>query len=516
MKPWTARSRCSVALLMNPQGRVPSFMVSHAWGEDIEELEEAIDSCLLERDVKLEQDPAIWLCFLALYQPSMDQHRTCPGPTICAQLEREPFESVIELRRQEAPLTMIAAHTTRQDIYQRLWCPMELFHAINEKVDVWMAASPAYRQSLLKTFEYWRNMAVSDEDALHLWSESGPGQTELSLAVNTKAAHCSSVDDELRIRSEIEKSSGGYKHLDAVVLSLRKRETLRCANRSSFPLTTLEPSTVVSLLKSAGFSAANLHESGYTVCKLKSGGFTLRELTAGDCNLGELVRAGFTLPELKAAGCLAGKLKSEGYSVWELMSAGFQASELKAAGLSLAELVSVHFPLRDLVGAGYTKRELESEGLRASELKAAGYSLGELKSAGFSVLELKSAGFEVSELTAAGVSLIKLKFAGIGASELRGAGFALNELKSAGFGVSELEATGYSLVEFLLVRFPLPELVAAGHTKSKLKSAGFGADALKKAGYTASELLSIQFMWSELLAAGYTKEDWYVQTPIAE
>eukprot|EP00927_Polykrikos_kofoidii_P001943 TRINITY_DN10751_c0_g1_i1.p1 TRINITY_DN10751_c0_g1~~TRINITY_DN10751_c0_g1_i1.p1 ORF type:complete len:404 (+),score=50.87 TRINITY_DN10751_c0_g1_i1:137-1213(+) len=311
VKPWTSRSPCSVALLLNPRGVVPTFMVSHAWGEDIEELEDALDACFLERNIRVEEEFSIWICFLALYQPSADQNGTHLGPTIRAQIDQQPFESVIGLRHLGAPLTMIAAHTTREDIYRRLWCPKELFQAIDEQVEVWMAPSPAYRQSLLRTFEYWRQMASSDDEALNLWSASGARGTAVSLAVDTQAARCSCVEDERRIRGEIEASDGGYTHLDAVVLSLRKRETLACASRSRIPQRSLNPSIVVSLLKAAGFSAGSLNESGYRASQLKSAGFLLHDLIA----------AGFTADELMSAGYTVGDFESEQSTLCEILSA---------------------------------------------------------------------------------------------------------------------------------------------------------------------------------------------------
>eukprot|EP00927_Polykrikos_kofoidii_P028654 TRINITY_DN24964_c0_g3_i1.p1 TRINITY_DN24964_c0_g3~~TRINITY_DN24964_c0_g3_i1.p1 ORF type:complete len:569 (+),score=86.83 TRINITY_DN24964_c0_g3_i1:221-1708(+) len=480
MKPWTAKSRCSVALLLNQNGVVPSFMVSHAWGEDIEELEQAIDSCFVERNVILDKDPVIWICFLALYQAAVDDNQTFPGPTIRAQIDRAPFESVIGLRRQGAPLTMIAVHTTREDIYRRLWCPKELFQAIGERVDVWMAASPTYRHSLLDTFRYWRSMAACEEDAVHLWSRSGPSQTGLSLAVDTEAARCSSVDDEERIRREIEGSHGGYAHLDDVVLSLRKRETLACASRSNVVTTRSVVSVVVRLLKMAGFNAAALRESGYKASDLKAEGFALSELTVGGYAAMELKSAGFQASEFLLAGYKARELKSAGFDVSELKAAGYVARELKFAGYEASELLLVGFTPRELIPAGFAASKLKAAGYDAREVYLAGLEAAELKAASYWGRELKSAGFVASELKRAGFGVQELISAGFEASVLKAAGYDVRELKSAGFEASSLKAAGYVARELESAGFQASELKAAGYRGREVRSTGFGIFQLKR------------------------------------
>merc|ERR1712190_530476 len=64
---WTAEACCSIALLLNHNGLQAKIMCSHAWGEDNEELQDALEAFTKKK--LLSKDVAIWLCTLALYQP---------------------------------------------------------------------------------------------------------------------------------------------------------------------------------------------------------------------------------------------------------------------------------------------------------------------------------------------------------------------------------------------------------------------------------------------------------------
>ena len=71
----------------------------------------------------LEEETAIWVCTLAIYQAHKDGGR---GPSIPEQLDLQttPFECVIN---NLPPLPncagglMLAVHTTSQELYGRLW-----------------------------------------------------------------------------------------------------------------------------------------------------------------------------------------------------------------------------------------------------------------------------------------------------------------------------------------------------------------------------------------------------------
>ena len=78
--PWTLRSSCSIALLLNPTGRAPNAMASHvtacvwawvhlafvqAWAEDNEEFEDAL--ARFQEHHSLSDDFSLWICTFGQY-----------------------------------------------------------------------------------------------------------------------------------------------------------------------------------------------------------------------------------------------------------------------------------------------------------------------------------------------------------------------------------------------------------------------------------------------------------------
>lgn len=87
VKPWTAGTGNSVALLLNHQRPVAAqLMISHAWGEEIDECGEAL--MLHFSRYKILDDAACWFCVFSIYQPS-----DCL--TISEQLAMDPFGRVL-------------------------------------------------------------------------------------------------------------------------------------------------------------------------------------------------------------------------------------------------------------------------------------------------------------------------------------------------------------------------------------------------------------------------------------
>jgi len=66
--PWTAGTGNSVALLMNPETKAAHAMITHAWGESMDELEDALRGFQKAHD--LPDDFRVWLCTLSMYQPN--------------------------------------------------------------------------------------------------------------------------------------------------------------------------------------------------------------------------------------------------------------------------------------------------------------------------------------------------------------------------------------------------------------------------------------------------------------
>jgi len=422
--PWTAKSSCSMALLLNPGGLPAKLMFSHAWGEDIEELEEAIDTCIREHGMEGE-DPSLWICWLSILQ-SKASYPSGPGPTIAEQIAVDPFGKVIATHGAGLE-SMVAVHTTREDMYGRLWCPKELFDAIRCRVPIWMASSSAYRNELLANFRYWRGLSGSDEEAVQLWALAGANTKGLALAVDTERAKCSSAVDERRIRSEIERSEGRYKVLNDVILTLRKKQTLEH----------MKIALVLDCLRNGG-----------VVCK--EAGFTAQDLQLAGLSATELIRARFTPMEGRSAGYTLAELKKAGYALRELKEAGYTMKELRTQGYTLGELEELlkAFTVKELGGAG----ELKEVGLSGYDLMRAGYTLTELKEE-YTLQELKKE-------------------------------YTLNELKEA-YTLKELEEA-YTLKE-LKEACTLKEMKNAGYTLAELEIAGYTATELKKAHFDGAE-----------------------------
>jgi len=203
--PWSENTGNSIALLMNQTGLKAKLMVSHAWGEDNEELIEAITSYCKAKS--LPADIAIWLCTFALYQAEDGV-----GPTIEEQLQQDPFNKVIQSR----PQVMVAIHTSTANLYERLWCPFEMHKAIAYEIEVHAAPSRAYVEQLKSSYAYFERFAGGDKkDALEMFILK-------NLKVNTAAAQCSSEADTKNIRKAIE-IDGGFELLDKAIFVLRKQ-----------------------------------------------------------------------------------------------------------------------------------------------------------------------------------------------------------------------------------------------------------------------------------------------------
>ena len=81
VKPATRGTGCSYALLLNKEAPVQAeLMISHAWGEDVEELEDA----LMRSHAMVSEQTPVWFCLLSIYQTGDEVGD--PGPTIKSSL----------------------------------------------------------------------------------------------------------------------------------------------------------------------------------------------------------------------------------------------------------------------------------------------------------------------------------------------------------------------------------------------------------------------------------------------
>lgn len=247
--PWTKGTGCSVSLLMNETPMQAEVMISHAWGEDMEQVCQ-----ILQDDVS--DATVVWFCILANYQPQDG----C-GPSISEQLARDPFGRVIRQASQ-----MLVLHTTTAAVYTRLWCCFEMGEAALQlaTVDRKFAVMHDHSSLVLETVKAKRNarnqllagavfviaalMLVLLEMYMKCYAGTGTcgdlpiivwlvygfcfavpcilgaclryAYYDRELQVDTANASCSNEDDTAMITEKL-KGSGGFAALDNRILALR-------------------------------------------------------------------------------------------------------------------------------------------------------------------------------------------------------------------------------------------------------------------------------------------------------
>merc|ERR1712232_452453 len=105
VKPFTAGTGCSVALLENPSPAEQAeahFMLSHSWAQCMDEVEDALLRIfgIPEKDARsgysldgrrvADGSARVWFCIAALYQPEDGA-----GPSVDDQVKMDPFGCVI-------------------------------------------------------------------------------------------------------------------------------------------------------------------------------------------------------------------------------------------------------------------------------------------------------------------------------------------------------------------------------------------------------------------------------------
>eukprot|EP00656_Telonema_subtile_P036486 TRINITY_DN40490_c0_g1_i1.p1 TRINITY_DN40490_c0_g1~~TRINITY_DN40490_c0_g1_i1.p1 ORF type:complete len:678 (-),score=149.85 TRINITY_DN40490_c0_g1_i1:319-2352(-) len=212
--PWSANAGCSIALLLNPEGLPATAMISHAWAEDCEELEDALRGYC--QSVPEHTTLALWLCSVSQYQPKKSEAVADIGPSVAEQLALGPFTKVLQSRAVRRGHGLVAIHTTTADLYQRLWCPFEMMQAIRELIAVQAAASNKYIASLHETYVYFLRLTGHDE------KEAFEMLALRNLKVTTEHAQCTNKDDDAAIRACIAQQ-GGFELLDKIIFQLRSR-----------------------------------------------------------------------------------------------------------------------------------------------------------------------------------------------------------------------------------------------------------------------------------------------------
>ena len=187
---WTRNTGASIALRMNPERAVHAgLMVSHCWGEAMNECTEALEDFQARQD--LEGSCGIWFCAFSQYQAGDEPGDV--GPTVAEQLTRDPFGTVVRAVCNRHG--MVVVHTSKQEIYSRLWCVYEISEALSARTSV--------------------NIAYSME-----YVNKHAGNLESMLRARTRDACCAKDSDENYIRDRVEKS-GGWNVLDRKIFSFR-------------------------------------------------------------------------------------------------------------------------------------------------------------------------------------------------------------------------------------------------------------------------------------------------------
>jgi len=201
VKPWTKGTGAGVALCMNQAApKSADLMVSHSWNENIEELEEAVQVHLAGRG--LGHSTAIWFCIFGLYQPN-----DLPAITVSKQCEYKPppFEQAIAASSKKKG--MVLAHTSQDDMYDRIWCCYELFIAQSKK------SEGGYE---CKCF-----MGSSTHYKIKIAVEYKTKQVD-KLYINCKNAKASAAADKKFIHGQIAKNSKyTWEKMNAIVYANR-------------------------------------------------------------------------------------------------------------------------------------------------------------------------------------------------------------------------------------------------------------------------------------------------------
>jgi len=208
VKPWSRDTGCGLAVLMTKEMQAPAqLMLSHAWGEDLEEMEPAVQEYCRVNGIG--RHIMVWFCVFANYQPEDGA-----GPSISEQLKLEPFACVIkspELRTENGGHGMSAVHTTREDLYGRLWCVHEVDEAKSHNVDVGAAMSEQYVSEQVRRVDMFLEEQFDYEACLEA----------AGISVNTIRAKCGNHNDEKFIVERIRAKQGGFDRLNAVVADFR-------------------------------------------------------------------------------------------------------------------------------------------------------------------------------------------------------------------------------------------------------------------------------------------------------
>ena len=188
VKPWTAGTGCSIAILMNTAEQLPvEGMFSHAWAGSVVETYNCLQSSV--NHLGLPSSARFFFCTFSMYQP---EDHAPGGLTISEQLKLEPFANIIA---SKPTYGMLVLHTTISEVYDRLW--------VVHEADVGTHAQLQIRG----LFDMYR------------WTID---KFEAAAEVKTKEGKVGSEEDRTYI-DELIKQRGGYERLDLVIKAFRQQ-----------------------------------------------------------------------------------------------------------------------------------------------------------------------------------------------------------------------------------------------------------------------------------------------------
>ena len=119
---WTRNTGAGIALRMNPAQPVDAtLMVSHCWGESMNECSEALEEFKSRQSI--EPTCGLWFCAFSQYQAGDELEDV--GPTIAEQLRKDPFGTVVRAVANRDG--MVVVHTSKQEIYTRSATPKNVW-----------------------------------------------------------------------------------------------------------------------------------------------------------------------------------------------------------------------------------------------------------------------------------------------------------------------------------------------------------------------------------------------------
>jgi len=176
IKPMTAMSGESYALMLNPEGVPVKHFITHAWGEGVKSFGESLRGALSRDETGSADEPnGLWICFLA--NPQTWKSRQLER-LLGANVWLSPFASAIEKAAD-----VIAVRNANINMYSRLWCVFELFVAHRGRKRI-IPVGPLPEVAASSEPVGFQALCSVERDALKLRAAMAPCVQEVNQWVN--------------------------------------------------------------------------------------------------------------------------------------------------------------------------------------------------------------------------------------------------------------------------------------------------------------------------------------------